>query len=72
MFATNVPAFKSEPFSNNINNYISCIEYELSSTKFPNSDLKFYSESWEDVAKNIYENAEFGAELKKKIILNRI
>lgn len=66
MFATNVPAFKSEPFSNNINNYISCIEYELSSTKFPNSDLKFYSESWEDVAKNIYENAEFGAELKKE------
>lgn len=65
MYVSNVPAFKVEPFTNNINNYMSSIEYELASTKFPNSDLKLYSETWEDVAKNIYENENFGLELKK-------
>lgn len=65
MYVSNVPAFKIEPFTNNINNYMSCIEYELASTKFPNSEIKFFSESWEDVTKNIYKNEQFGLELEK-------
>ncbi|PKV49655.1 uncharacterized protein DUF3857 [Aquimarina sp. MAR_2010_214] len=62
---TNVPAFKKEPFDGNSDNYISSLVYELQSTKFPNSTVKNYSTTWEDVAKKIYSSSKFGGELKK-------
>lgn len=63
---TDVPALKKEPFVNNINNYRSSIKYELSYTKFPNSGLKYYATTWEDVVKKIYDHPNFGTELNKK------
>ncbi|MFH4964476.1 DUF3857 domain-containing protein [Gaetbulibacter sp. M235] len=62
---SNIPALKEEPFVNNINNYRSSIQYELSYTKFPQSPLKYYSTTWEDVVKTIYESPSFGSELDK-------
>ncbi|MFD0989151.1 DUF3857 domain-containing protein [Mariniflexile jejuense] len=62
---TNIPALKEESFVNNINNYRSSVKYELSYTDFPNSPLKYYSTSWEDVVKTIYQNPNFGSELDK-------
>lgn len=61
----NIPALKSEPFVNNISNYRSAVKYELSYTKFPNSTAKYYSTTWKDVVKSIFENSSFGAELNK-------
>jgi hypothetical protein len=61
----NVPALKEEPFVNNINNYRSTIQYELSYTNFPQTPIKYYSTTWEDVVKTIYENPNFGGELDK-------
>ncbi|GAA3562628.1 DUF3857 domain-containing protein [Snuella lapsa] len=62
---TNIPALKEEPYVNNINNYRASVKYELSYTKFPNSPMKFYSTTWEDVVKTIYESPNFGTELNK-------
>ncbi len=62
---SNVPALEEEPYVNNINNYRSSVEYELSYTKFPQSPMKYYSTTWEDVVKTIYESSSFGDELKK-------
>ncbi len=64
--STNIPAFKIEPFSGNAKNYISSISYELSSVNWPNRPVKYYSTTWEDVAKTIYKSGNFGDELKKK------
>ncbi|MBG6131349.1 hypothetical protein IWQ47_002782 [Aquimarina sp. EL_43] len=64
--STNIPAFKIEPFSGNVKNYISSISYELSSVNWPNRPVKYYSTTWEDVAKTIYKSGNFGEELKKK------
>ena len=61
----NIPALKEEPYVNNINNYRASAKYELSYTKLPNSIIKYYSSTWEDVVKTIYENSRFGAELNK-------
>ncbi|TNJ46176.1 transglutaminase domain-containing protein [Tamlana fucoidanivorans] len=61
----NVPAMKEEPYVNNINNYRSSINYELSYTQFPYSRVEYYSTTWEDVVKNTYENEDFGGQLKK-------
>ena len=62
---TNIPALLEEPYLNNINNYRTGIEFELSSIKWPNETIKYYSKSWDDVIKTIYKEAEFGGELNK-------
>jgi len=62
---SNIPALKEEPYVNNINNYRSSVKFELSYTKFPNMATKFYSTTWEDVVKTIYESPNFGTELNK-------
>ncbi|WP_108808334.1 DUF3857 domain-containing protein [Aquimarina spinulae] len=64
--STNISAFKIEPFSGNVKNYISSISYELSSVNWPNTPVKYYSTTWEDVTKTIYKSGNFGEELKKK------
>jgi hypothetical protein len=62
---SNVPALKDEPYVNNINNYRSAVKYELSYTHFPSSTIEYYSTTWEDVIKKIYETPSFGNELDK-------
>ncbi|WP_306353996.1 DUF3857 and transglutaminase domain-containing protein [Flavobacterium sp. '19STA2R22 D10 B1'] len=60
-----VPALKEESYVNNIANYTASIQHELSLTRFPNASFKKYSTTWEEVAKTIYDNDDFGSELKK-------
>ncbi len=62
---SDIPALRNEPYVNNIRNYRSAVKYELSYTNFPNSTLKYYSTTWEDVVKSIYKNPNFGGELDK-------
>ncbi|MBP0903094.1 DUF3857 domain-containing protein [Mariniflexile gromovii] len=62
---SDIPALKDEPYVNNINNYRSAINYELSYTDFPQTPMKYYSTTWEDVVKSIYDNPNFGSELNK-------
>lgn len=63
--AINVPALIEEDYTNNIENYLSSIQYQLASKQYPGEMIKIFSETWEDVAKNINENSSFGEELKK-------
>jgi len=62
---SNVPALKEEPYVDNIDNYRSAAGYELSYTDFPQAPIKYYSTTWEDVVKTIYDNQSFGDELDK-------
>ncbi|MGK0422472.1 MAG: hypothetical protein ACJAVE_000310 [Polaribacter sp.] len=61
----NIPALKDESYVGNLNNYRASFLLELSYKKFPNSPLKYYARSWEDVSKKIYEYPSFGRELEK-------
>ncbi|KIQ23032.1 transglutaminase [Flavobacterium sp. MEB061] len=61
----NFPAMKDEAFVNNIDNYTSSIQHELSMVKFPNEPLKPYSTDWNSVVKTIYDYETFGPELNK-------
>ncbi|SHL86408.1 DUF3857 domain-containing protein [Flavobacterium chilense] len=63
--ATDFPAMKDEAYVNNIDNYTSSIQHELSMTKFPNAQIKTYSTDWNSVVKTIYEYDDFGPELNK-------
>lgn len=63
--AQDFPAMKEEAFVNNMDNYVSSIQHELSMTKFPNSQMRTYSTDWNSVVKTIYDYESFGAELNK-------
>lgn len=60
-----VPALKEEAYASNIDNYTSCLEFELSYTQFPNSIVETYATTWEAVCKTIYEADNFGDQLSK-------
>ena len=60
-----VPALKEEAFVDNLKNYATSIEHEFTGSKMPMSRYESYANSWEDVAKKIYANDNFGAQLKK-------
>ncbi len=62
---SNIKALKDEKYVDNISNYSSSISHELISVQYPNRPFKNYATSWEDVAKSIYENEDFGNQLSK-------
>lgn len=65
--ANNIPALKdNEPFISNVKNYYGGLKYELAMTKFPNSQIKTYTNTWEIVSKKIHQSKGFGRELEKK------
>jgi hypothetical protein len=61
----NIPALLEEPYVNNIDNYRTSQHFELSSIKWPNEPIEYFSKSWEDVAKTIFKEEDFGGELRK-------
>ncbi|MCF4102008.1 DUF3857 domain-containing protein [Gillisia sp. M10.2A] len=61
----NIPALKSEPFLDNLNNYAGFLKMELVYIKYPNSTLENYAESWENVVHKINLASGFGGQLDK-------
>lgn len=60
-----LPSMKDEAYVNNIRNYISSVEHELSVINMPRKPVQSFSTTWDDVVKTIYDSDSFGAELKK-------
>jgi len=64
----NIEALKDdEPFIGSIYNYRGGMEFELTQTNFISiqGELKNYSNTWEDVSKQIFKSSSFGTELNK-------
>ncbi|MAP55924.1 DUF3857 domain-containing protein [Altibacter sp.] len=59
----NVPALREEKRAGNIDNYSAALKFELSYIQYPNSPIKTYSTTWEDVSKTIHRYNSFGDEL---------
>lgn len=64
-FLENVPALKAEKYVNNIGNYTSGVKFEIVSFNVPGQITEYYSKTWEDVAKTIFDSGDFGEQLKK-------
>ncbi|MDR3651851.1 MAG: hypothetical protein P4L34_02630 [Paludibacter sp.] len=60
--AKEVPAFKSEPYINNYENYLTRFIIELSSIHIPGYLYKDYATSWEAVAKTLRDDDDFGGQ----------
>jgi Domain of Unknown Function with PDB structure (DUF3857) len=61
----NLPAIREEPFMTTINDYVSKIEFELSSSFFPGGSYKSYANSWESLNARLLENESFGLQLNR-------
>lgn len=59
----NVPAFKSEPYINNYQNYISRFDIEVSSINVPGVYYKEYATTWDAVAESLRKENNFGMAL---------
>lgn len=63
--AVNVPAMKPEPFITTVNDYISKIEFELSTVKMPGALVKEVMNTWETMNTKLLESDDFGVAIRK-------
>ncbi len=61
----NIPALKEEVYVDYLDNYAARIKWELQYTKFPNQPMDYFSHTWEDVSKSIYDDGGYATELKR-------
>ncbi|MCK4699287.1 MAG: DUF3857 domain-containing protein [Bacteroidales bacterium] len=70
--AKDVPAFIIEEPLTSEENYISKMDLELSTFEPPNSTIRNYTKSWEDIREILIDDSEFGGQLKGGIFLKDI
>ncbi len=63
--AKNLPAFKPENYTTSPKNYMNRIEFELAKVQMPGSQANFYSRTWNDLRKELYDDYNFGGQLKR-------
>lgn len=61
----NIPPLKQEVFVDYLQNYAAYIRWELQFTKYPNSTIENLSQTWEGVAKTIYNDEGYDSEMNK-------
>lgn len=66
-----MPAFKEEPFTNSIENYITKYEFELLSINIPGY-YKDFTTNWNAVAKRLDESDYFGGLITPSLYLNSL
>ncbi len=83
-FAYNdLAAYRNEKYVNNIDNYRTSIRAELNSTDFPitsngaystgiSGGFKSYGISWSDIRKQLYDDENFGDELKRNNLVKNL
>lgn len=63
----NLKGFKAEKYIKNDYNYRTKINAEVHSTNF--NELKLYSSSWDKIKDRLYQDEDFGGELKKNSLI---
>ncbi len=61
----NIPPLKQEIFVDYLQNYAAYLRWELQFTKYPNSTIENFSQTWEGVVKTIYNDEGYDSELSK-------
>lgn len=61
---SNIPALKSENYVGNINNYRTKLIWEYAFSRDLNGAVTSYASTWDEVTKTIYDNEDFGPQLK--------
>ncbi len=61
----NAPPLKEEAYTTTLSNSISKIEFQLNKIAYPNTMIKNYMESWEQVARDLTIDENFGVPINK-------
>lgn len=61
---SNVPALKNEDYVSNLNTYRTKLIWEYAYSKDPGGKITNFSTTWEEVAKTIFDDSDFGDQLK--------
>ncbi|MGC1631609.1 MAG: transglutaminase domain-containing protein [Gelidibacter sp.] len=61
---SNIPALKNENYVSNLNTYRTKLIWEYAYSKDLKGIITNYASTWDDVTKTIYDNSNFGAQLK--------
>ncbi len=64
-----IPSFREEPYMDNINNYITALEFELASYQYPESLKKNLTDSWETIREKLLGNDYYGEFMKPNTLL---
>ena len=63
---SNTPSIKAEKYITSLNSLRSSIAYELVSTSWPGQSYKLYTQTWDQIAKMLHDDGDFGKQLNKK------
>ncbi|TXE06847.1 DUF3857 domain-containing protein [Gelidibacter salicanalis] len=63
--ASNVPALKNEEYVSNLNTYRTKLVWEYAFFRDPNGSYTNYATTWDEVAKTISKESDFGGQLKQ-------
>ncbi|MEX2230781.1 MAG: transglutaminase domain-containing protein [Cyclobacteriaceae bacterium] len=70
--ANHVPAFKPEPHMTSVSDYITKINFELSSIKMPNQPIRQIMGSWADINKTFSESDDCAGQISGNGFLRKI
>lgn len=70
--AQDVPGFQEEPFMTTSADYVSKINFELASVKFPNSPIQPIMGTWEELNRSFLGSDHFGGALNGSLFLKKI
>lgn len=68
----NVPAFKEEPYTSSVMNYVSKIEFEYNGYQLPNGPVITVNSTWEEIVDNLEKDNDFGQQIKKGGLVKEI
>jgi hypothetical protein len=60
---SNIPAFKEEPFTTTVDNYVAKIEFQLSAYQFPNMPYEDKMGNWVSLSEGLLKDDDFGVDL---------
>jgi len=60
---SNIPAFVEEPYITTAKNFMTALEFELKTIKYPRQTATYFTTSWNDVNKKLSQSSYFGKQL---------
>lgn len=70
--AKDVPAFKEEPYTSTITNYVSKMVFEYTGCKYPNSSFRAVNSTWMEVVEDLDNDEDFGHQIRKGGLVKEI
>ena len=67
-----IPAFKEEPYTNSLINYVSKIEFVYSGYQYPQQPLHPVNSTWEEIVTSLLEDTDFGHQINRGSLVNDI